>query len=140
MLRYCLLLVTAFLVAGCNLQVGQPSPVPTPDIPQIEFQAPANNDSFVEGTDLTIALVAQDTGVGVARVELLVDDLPYREVSPEVSDVVPVFTVTMNWLAEGTGYHSLTAIAYRPDGVASRPVTISILITDPNDAATTEEA
>jgi len=120
--------------AACNLQVGTPTPFPTPDVPSIQFQAPANNDNFVEGTDLTIALMAQDAGVGVARIELLVDDLPYRDASPETSGAVPIFTVNMNWLTEGVGYHSLTAIAYRPDGSASRPETIIIQVTAPDDA------
>lgn len=123
-----------FLVSACNLQMGTPTPFPTPDIPQIRFQAPANNDSFPEGTDLTIALLAEDRGIGIARVELLVDDLPHSEAFPEVSGAVPVFTVTMNWLAEGPGYHSLTALAYRPDGTASSPATIIILITAPENA------
>lgn len=133
-MRSAFLLMALLLTAACNLQVGTPTPFPTPDLPRIEFQAPANNDSFAEGTDLTIALVASDAGPGIARVELLVDDLPYSEATPQVSAAVPVFTVTMNWLAEGVGYHSLTAIAFRPDGTASPPVTIAILITDREDA------
>lgn len=131
MLRRCLFLM---LLAGCNLQSGQPTAIPTPDIPQIEFQQPANNDNVIEGTDVTIALLARDDGIGVARVELLVDDLPAGEAFPQVSGAVPVFTVTMNWLAEGIGFHSLTATAYRPDGTASRATTISVLVTASQDA------
>ena len=129
-----LTLVLLFAATACNLQVGAPTPFPTPDLPRVEFQAPANNDSFVEGTDLTIALVASDAGLGIARIELMVDDLPHSEATPEVSEAVPVFTVTMNWLAEGVGYHSLTATAFRPDGIPSPPVTIAILITEREDA------
>ena len=132
MLRRCLFLI--LLLAGCNLQSGKPTPIPTPDIPQIEILEPANNDSAEAGTDVTIALVARDAGVGVARVELLIDDLPIGEALPQVSGAVPVFTATMNWLAEGIGYHSMTATAYRPDGTASRIVTISFLVTAPQDA------
>ncbi|MBZ0298385.1 MAG: hypothetical protein K8J31_01535 [Anaerolineae bacterium] len=126
-LAFVLLLATT----ACNLRVGTPTPFPTPDLPMIEFQAPVNNDRFDEHTDIAIALLARDSGIGIARVELLVDDLPHSEALPEVSAAVPVFTVVMNWLAEGPGYHSLTAIAYRPDGTPSRPQTISILITSP---------
>lgn len=128
------LLVLLLGAVACNLQVGTPTPFPTPDLPRVEFQAPANNDSFLEGTDLTIALMAVDAGPGIARIELLVDDLPHSDATPEVSASVPVFTVTMNWLAEGVGYHSLTAIAYRADGIPSPPVTIAVLITERDDA------
>ena len=122
------------VLTACNLQYGEPPPPSTPDLPQIEFQAPANNDSVSEGTDINIALVARDDGVGIGRVELLVDDLPHHEAFPQVSAAVPVFSVNMNWLAAGVGFHSLTAIAYRPDGVAGRPTTISILVVPPDNA------
>ena len=36
----------------------------------------------------------------------------------------------MNWLAEGIGFHSLTAIAYRPDGTASPPTIISVQVVE----------
>src|SRR5690606_14157895 len=97
-MKKAVLLIWLLGAVACNLQVGTPTPFPTPDLPRVEFQAPANNDSFVEGTDLTIALVASDDGPGIARIELMVDDLPHSEVTPEVSEAVPVFTVTMNWL------------------------------------------
>lgn len=126
MLRRCLFLLV--MLTACNLQYGEPPPLPTPDLPQIEFQAPANNDSISEGTEIEISLVARDDGIGVGRIELLIDDLPHNEAFPEVSAAVPVFAVNMNWLAAGIGFHSLTAIAYRPDGTAGRPATISILV------------
>lgn len=129
-----IIMIALLFIMACNLQYGLPTPIPTPDAPIIEFQAPVNNDRFVEGTDLIIALLARDDGVGIARVELLVDEQFVNEATPETSGAVPVFTVNMNWLTQGVGYHSLTAIAYRPDGAASRPETISILVTPPEDA------
>jgi hypothetical protein len=113
-------------VSACNLQVGTPTPPPTPNAPQIEFQTPTSAVLVIEKTELNIELIARDTGVGVAKIELLVDDISYKEVSPTTSAAVPVFTVTMNWLAEGVGFHSMTAIAFRPDGTASPPVTIIV--------------
>ena len=133
-MRHVMLIVLLAATAACHLQAGTPTPYPTPDVPSVSFQSPANNDSFPEGTDLTIALLAEDPGVGVSRVELLVDDVHYRDGNPEISAAVPVFTVTLNWLAEGVGYHSLTAIAYRPNGAASRQETIIIEVTRADDA------
>jgi len=132
MLRCCCLLLL-LMTAACNLQFGQPTPYPTPDLPQIEFEEPLNNARIAEGQELDILINAQDTTQGIARVELLIDDLPYSQSQPEDSGAVPVFRVTMNWMAEGIGYHSLTAIAYRPDGISSRQRTINVLVTSADE-------
>jgi hypothetical protein len=124
------LTIAALVLAACNLQQGTPSPLPTPDTPSIEFLSPVNGSTVYEGTDLTIDLVARDNGEGIARVQLLVDDLPHQEGAPVNTIAVPTFTVTMNWLAEGTGFHSLTAVAYRTDGTASPPTMISIQVVE----------
>jgi hypothetical protein len=121
---YIILFCLLVLLTGCNLQSGESTPVPTPDIPQVQFQFPTNNSAVLEGVDLSIELLATDVGTGVARVELLVDDQPHQEGKPEVNLSVPTFTITMNWLAQGIGQHSLTAVAYRLDGTASAPETI----------------
>lgn len=120
----------SMILAGCNLRAGNATntPLPTPDIPRVKFSYPDNNSTVLESTDLRIDLLAEDNGSGVARVELLIDDLKANEARPEVSTEVPTFAVTMNWLAKGTGIHSLTAIAYRLDGVASAPATILVQV------------
>jgi hypothetical protein len=123
-----LVLLALLLLAGCNLQQGTPTALPTPDAPAVEFLSPVNGSNVVQGTDLTIELVAIDHGQGVARVELLVDDVSHQEGTPVEDTVVPTFTVRMNWLADGIGRHSLAAIAYREDGTASPPTIISIQV------------
>jgi hypothetical protein len=125
-----IVIVVSLLLTGCNLRAGNATttPFPTPDIPRIQFQYPDNNSVVLEDTDLRIDLLAEDSGSGVARVELLIDDLKANEVRPKVSAAVPTFTVTMNWLARGTGIHSLTAIAYRLDGTTSAPATILVQV------------
>jgi hypothetical protein len=123
--RRILILLIASL-AGCTLALGTPTPVPTPDAPFIEFQTPVNNARVIEGTDLTIDLVASDLGKGVARVTLDIDGAPHQQSTPEISPEVPVFTVRMNWVASGVGLHSFTATAYRTDGRSSPPATIVV--------------
>jgi len=108
------------------LQFGSPTPIPTPDIPTVRFLFPENGSSVIQGTDLTIEIVGEDSRDGVARIELLVNDLLHQEGRPLQAIAVPVFTVQLNWLAEIPGFHSFTAIAYRADGTASAPVTIQI--------------
>lgn len=114
------------LLTGCNLRQGNATntPFPTPDIPQVRFMFPDNNSSVIEGTDLAVTLLAEDLGAGIARVELLVDDVKQGEGKPEVAPAVPAFTANVHWVAVGVGLHSLTAIAYRLDGQASAPATL----------------
>ncbi|MCA0458158.1 MAG: hypothetical protein LCI00_29600 [Chloroflexi bacterium] len=119
-------LLIAVLLGGCNLRQGNTTntPFPTPDIPQVRFMFPDNNSSVIEGTDLAVQLLAEDLGAGIARVELLVDDVSQGEGKPEVAPAVPAFSANIHWIATGVGLHSLTAIAYRPDGQASAPATL----------------
>ncbi|MBL8166087.1 MAG: hypothetical protein JNJ61_29160 [Anaerolineae bacterium] len=128
MCRSVMLLLLALLAAGCNLRTNNATntPFPTPNIPQVRFLFPENNSTVLEGTEIVIQLLAEDPGAGVTRVELLIDDVPYQEGRPEVSPVVPTFTVNMPWVARGVGLHSLTALAFRADGTASSPVLINV--------------
>lgn len=125
--------LAAVILAGCNLSQGTPTPLPTPDAPLVEFRFPPNNSTVVDGTDLTIELLATDAGAGVARVQLFVDDLPHLDGQPQIAVSVPTFAVTMNWLAQGIGQHSLTAIAYRLDGLPGPPATIIVEVVPRED-------
>lgn len=128
-LLICILLV----VSGCNLtNEPEPTATATPPMPEIQFLFPANEATVVEGTDLDIELLASDEGIGIARVEFLVDETLINERGPDISAAVPLFTVNMNWLAQGQGRHTLSAIAYRPDGTASDMETILVNVLPPD--------
>ena len=114
------------LLCACNLTAQ--SATPTPAIPTVSFQFPDNNVSVAEGTDLQIQLLAQDS-IGIAHVELRIDDQMHQDGKPVEAAAVPVFTVDMNWLAKGVGLHSLQATAFRLDGTASTPVLINVNVT-----------
>jgi hypothetical protein len=125
-MRY-LLLIVCGLLAACTLTAEAPTPFPTPDLPTVRFQAPENNDRVYEGVDLTVDIVAQDTTQGIAKIEFFVDGVKVKEGSPPDDEAVEVFRVNMNWLTSGAGaLHTLTAIAYRPDGTPSDQETILI--------------
>lgn len=124
------------VLSGCTLTDGvQPSP---PNPLTVEFLYPLDNTSVLEGTDLQIRVLAQvaaqvaaqdaaqDANGGVARVELRVDDLLHQQGSPVERESVEVFTVEMNWIAQGVGLHALTATAFRLDGTSGTPVTIRV--------------
>jgi hypothetical protein len=118
-----LLSVLLVLLTGCTLSSGgTATPLPTPDIPQVEFLFPPQGTSIFEGADLTIDLLAQDETGGIGRVELYLNDQLLREAEPETPGE-PVYRVEFNWFAEGAGGRQvLSAIAYRQDGTASSEV------------------
>jgi len=121
----------ALLLAGCNLRSANAptdTPFPTPDIPRIRFMFPENNSSVVEGTDLAVELLAEDSGTGIAKVQLIVDEVLQGEGKPEVASSVPAFSAKIHWLAKGIGLHSLTAIAFREDGKTSDAARVVLLI------------
>ena len=122
-----LVVLTSLLaLAGCNL--AREGDVPAQNAgPTVSFLAPENMAQVRAGDDVPVLILAEDPdGPGIARVALLVNDLPHQEGTPESSEAVPVFTVQMSWRANGQGLQSLTAIAYRADGTASAPATIAL--------------
>src|SRR5215510_5583006 len=74
--RLALALITIGLLASCNLRSASAptdTPFPTPDIPRVRFMFPDNNSSVLEGTDLAVEILAEDSGAGIAKVQLAVD-------------------------------------------------------------------
>ncbi len=130
--RIMLVLVVALLtLSGCNLrQANAPTdtPFPTPDIPRIRFTFPDNNSTVIDGTDVAVELVAEDSGAGIAKVQLIVDDVLQGEGKPEVAPSVPAFSAKIHWMAKGIGLHSLTAVAFREDGKTSDSATMVLLV------------
>ncbi|MEL7432870.1 MAG: Ig-like domain-containing protein [Chloroflexota bacterium] len=126
-IRIISLLISLSLLAGCNLgEPGSITPMPTPDIPQIEILAPQNNQQVVVGTEFDFDIVARDSNPGIANVELYIDEVLINDASPIESSSVDVFRTSMNWLASGIGLHIVEVIAYRPDGQQSDPAQITI--------------
>lgn len=126
------LLALLLMLTGCNLTEGGPiTPSPTPELIQIEFLTPTEGDRVVAGFDLTIDVAAQETstGPGIAEIEVYLNGELLQSASPEDRAGVPVFRLETNWLAEGTGFQVLSAIAYRADGTTSdeRIITIEVV-------------
>lgn len=104
----------SLMLGACNL--GQPTPtaIPTVDLPVVRFLAPPNNSQVYEGTDFSVDILGEDSQ-GVALIEFFVDGQKINEIRPQVGITSENLRVEMNWLAQGLGFHDLTAIAYRLD-------------------------
>ncbi len=127
------------MLSACNLVPTQETtPAPTPDLPHVEFLSPPNQATVIEGALLDVDIVAQDETSGIARVEFIVDGNVLQTGETE-SGNENIYRVTMNWLAEGVGFHSLTAVAYRPTGIAGQETTIVVeVVPDPAGGGSTD--
>lgn len=126
-------LLVMLFSAACNLVLEeQITPIPTPNIPQIEFLSPANNQQVVEGIVFDIEIIARDDNPGIALIELYIDDALINAITPVATTSEPIFTTRMNWLAQGVGLHIFEAIAYRPDGTQgdSALITVEVIARD----------
>lgn len=109
-----LLVVIPLLVSGCQDGGNRPT---------VTFSEPKDGAQFNEGSEVTIRIGAVGGGQ-IDRIELSVDGAPYE------SRGNPSLSVAMQgrftWHAIGTGQHTLKAVAYNDDGIASEPVSVTI--------------
>lgn len=125
--RYIIILWFSFLLvlSGCNLGTQQATPVPTPDIPSVQILSPPNNQQVFAGTNFDIDILASDTSQGIQKIELYVDG-GLLNTNSVISGTQAQYRVTMNWLAQGEGFHVLSAVAYRADDTRSDETVINL--------------
>lgn len=126
-----LIVLTVLVLAAlaCNLSGDAPpaeQEAITADAPTVEIRVPVNGQSFAEGTQVIIQVAAMDAGAGVSRIDLQIDDLAHGSATAPTAAGQSAFITTFDWVAQGQGLHSLTAIAFRADGTPSAPQTISV--------------
>ena len=132
------ILAALLLLTGCNLDAG--TPVPTPDLPQVFISQPESGRQVFEGVTVDIQIDAEDSSVGITRIEFYVDSGLVEEYTLPNYAVEPEFSALVNWQANGVGRHVIQAIAYRPGDIASRPAIIELVVIprEGNDNATDE--
>jgi uncharacterized protein YraI len=122
----------ALSALACNLPgssdtpAGGDAPAAAANAPVVDIRVPVNGMSFAEGTNVIIQTVGTDAGAGVSRIDLLIDDVAYGSNTAPTAAGQSAFITNFEWVAEGQGLHSITAIAYRQDETASTAATISV--------------
>ncbi len=125
------IVMLALAALACNLPfLGEdeqsPAVAPAASAPVAEIRVPVNGMTFAEGTTVVIQVVGTDTGAGVSRIDLLVDDLPAGSSNAPTVTGQAAYIANFNWVAQGVGAHSISANALRQDGTSSTPVVISV--------------
>jgi uncharacterized protein YraI len=91
----------------------------------VVISAPAAGSQATVGQTLQVQSLATDS-VGVTRVDLQVDGVVVRsDTSPDPNGQKSL-ALLQNWAPTQLGQHTITLIAYRADGTASLPVSVTI--------------
>jgi hypothetical protein len=123
-----LVIVLGLLATACGAgPTVTPSPVPGGQ-PTVVIESPVNGAPTPIGQPLTVDVRADDLAVGVNRIDLLVGGI-LVDIESTPGDVPqPMFAVGLQWTPTAEGSHTLTAIAYRPDGTASQPAEVTVAV------------
>ncbi len=120
------------MIVGCG---AAPTPsatsVASADKPMVVIQSPADGAQLPLGQDVAVSGAASDS-VGVDHVELFVDGVSVASTPPGLAAALLPFNV--GWLAAPAGPHNLQAVAYRQDGTASDPASVSVNVGTPASA------
>ena len=110
------LLMLAVASLACNAPIGNIEPTAVAQAPSVVFIAPDSNSSVAEGTSLTFAVNATNSG-GISKVDFTVDDNPIGTQSvPPDQQTSPSITLQQPWTAKGVQGHFVDAVAYGADG------------------------
>ncbi len=123
------LLVLALAAMACNLAGSVEAPAQgeaRADAPSVTIRVPANGTSFAEGTRVIIQALGTDSGPGVSRIDLQIDDRPAGSSVAPIQAGQSAYLANFEWTAQGQGLHSITATAYRQDGTAGAPAVVSV--------------
>ncbi len=116
-----LVLLVAFSALACNLAASQDTGAIT-----VEIVAPPDGSSVPVSQPVTISSSAADPdGPGVSSVDLFVDGVVVHH-DDVPGDPQASFACEHTWQPESEGSASIMVIAYRADGTASIPRTITL--------------
>lgn len=98
-------------------------------VPVVVIDSPPSGAAAGVGQAIFIQSTATDE-VGVARVDLSVDDTVVRSDSPPDAAAPPQFSLLQAWTPDAAGQVTVRVIAYREDGTASEPASILIEVSE----------
>lgn len=125
--RLWLMMGLAALLTACNLNNTEENiPQSFSGPPVIQIAAPLPNATFLEGVTVNIQARVSNAGADVARVEVRVDDSIIADLLEPNSAAAPAFSITQSWPAAGTGAHTISLTAFRADGSASEPASVTV--------------
>jgi hypothetical protein len=109
---------------------------PRPDyVPSIQLESPTDGIQIAVGESVLVQSSAQDK-LGVAKVELWVDQRLYEVHRSKVSGGESPLDVIQIWPASSLGEHTLTVKAFAADGRVSEPTSAQVVVVEASLAPT----
>jgi len=110
-----LIVIGALIGVACNAQTK----------PIVVINAPAAGSQFSEGQAVVVQSTATDAK-GIVKIILAVDNIDAQE--DKIDPPQTALQRNQTWNAAGIGQHTITVRAFRADGVANEPVSITVNI------------
>lgn len=99
--------------------------------PVVRLVSPAANATYLEGVPVNIQASITNAGEDIDRVEVTVDNAVVTTLPDPNENGLPAFSISHSWLATGTGNHIVGVTAFRGDGSASEPASVTINVIAP---------
>jgi len=122
-----LILIGALIGIACNASSK----------PIVVLNAPVTGSQFNEGQAIVVQSTATDSK-GIVKVVLSVDNLVIQE--DKIDPPQTAIQRSQTWNAAGVGQHTITVRAFRADGTANDPVSITVTIVPPSAPTPTATA
>lgn len=126
-----ILAVVGSILAGCNLNASTNTGAIT-GAPVVQIVSPEAGTTYLEGVAVNVQAQITNAGADIDRVEIALDDVLLTTLSAPNEDNAAAFALTHGWTAAGVGEHKIAVTAFRGDGSASEPasVTLSVMAGD----------
>ena len=119
---------TVFKVACGGGEEETPTPTSEPEgVPTVIIDSPPSGSQTAVGEEVFIQSTSSDE-VGVLRVVLEVDGVQVGSDASADPNGQVSFSLLQSWVPQSTGDHIVTVTAFRADGTASTPATISVTV------------
>lgn len=139
--RLIVCICTLLMLAACNLNNQDGNTVQTiSGVPQVRIASPIPNATFLEGVPVNIQAMISNAGTDISRVEIAVDQTVIATLDAPNTAGAPSFSITQSWTTAGVGSHTLTITAFRQDGSANDPTSVTIsVVNQAGQSSTTDE-
>ncbi len=95
--------------------------------PTVTITSPQNGAAFAVGVAVPVVVTAIDT-TAVSRLDLAADGIVVDTYTTPIPTGQQSIAAQLTWTGATEGAHALTVTAYHPDGTASAPATVNIVV------------
>jgi CARDB/Bacterial Ig domain len=95
--------------------------------PTVTIASPVSGATFAVGSTIPVVVTAIDT-TGISRLDLAADEIVVDTYTTPVPTGQQAVAAQLSWAGATEGTHSLSVTAYRPDGTAGAPATVTITV------------